>query len=127
MGYAVAVRRLLACHESISRVIYLRCTNGKSSVQHSRTKDEAVTAPTCLVRPLLPYKLAARVSFACLTWHDCAYHDGDEDAHEDEEEANVGQFREGAICEHDNGAGKPSHDEIYDEDVPALIGIAWVE
>lgn len=123
MGYAVAVRRLLACQGNVSKVVYSRCTNGKSSIQHSRTKDEAVTAPTCLIRPLLPYKLAARVSFARLAWHDCAYHDGDEDTHEDEEEADVGQFREGAICEHDDGARKPSYDEIHDENVPALIGI----
>jgi hypothetical protein len=105
----------------------LRRPYGKGSIQHASAKHKAIATPTCLILPVAPHKLVACISFAAPTRHDGAYHDGDEDAHEDEEEANVRELGQSAVGKHDDEAGEPGDDEVDDEDVPAFEGVPRVE
>lgn len=107
--------------------IDLRCPHSKSPIQHPSAKHKPIALPSRLVLPVFPHKLVTRISLSASTGHDSAYHDGDENTNEDEEETDVRQFGQRAIGEHDDEAGEPGNDEIDDEDVPALKGIAGVE
>lgn len=104
-----------------------RCAHCKSPVQHARTKHKAITTPARLILPFSEYKVCACVALACPTGHDCAHHDCDEDTHQDEEKANVCEFGQRAVSEHDDETRDPGNDEVSDKDMPALEGVARVE
>ena len=67
------------------------------------------------------------MTIAGLRRHDGANQDGNENARENQEQANVGYGRQGAVGEHDDKTGKPGDDEVYDEDVPAFVGVPFME
>jgi hypothetical protein len=105
----------------------LRCSNGKSSIQHARAKHKSIALPAGLVLPVFPYEFVTRIPFSTSTGHDGTDHDGNENTHEDEEEPDVCQFGQGAVRKHDDEAGEPGDDEVDDEDMPAFEGVAGVE
>lgn len=67
------------------------------------------------------------IALACPRRHDCADHDGDEAASEDEDEAYISEGRESAVGVHDDKGRHPCVDEVHNEDMPAFKGVVWVE
>lgn len=96
------------------------CAYSKCSIKHACNEDKAIAAPTRLVLPVLPHERTARVALASPAGHDGAYKNGDKHTTQNQAQADLGDGRKTPIKKHDDGGRDPCHDEVDDEDMPAL-------
>lgn len=104
-----------------------RCSHGECAVEHASNENEAIAAPSRLVLPVFPYKGASGIAFACCARHDSTDKYCDEDAGQDEEQADFSDCGQSAVHEHNDEGRQPCHDQVDDEDLPALVEVAVVE
>lgn len=90
------------------------------AVEHARDEDEPVRVPQRL-RPLLPDEGAGGVRRAAVVArHGRHDDDGDEEAGQDGEDADLVEVRHRRVGEAHGGAPEPGRDDVDDEDVPRL-------
>ena len=98
----------------------IRGSDTVGTVQHAHDEDEALLRVVGLVGPFLPHGVVGAVFEAVDMRHHSAHDDGDEDAGQDQEHANVTDEWQEAVHEEHGAAAEPGADDETDEEVPRL-------
>ena len=94
--------------------------DGESTIQHPSAEDEAIARITGIVFPGAPYKRVGRVWLAVDVRHDGTDNDGDQDASNDEEGAQLLDLWNRSVHEQADEGGEPDEKDVGHKDLPSL-------